>query len=215
MNAFPKLISQANYFIVDQLLDSKNADFLEERLLNTVSFPWFASFMRDDFSSVGKSKWKGFRDHPGFLEGPQLCHSVVFRGKVMNSGEFRMIKALRCAVSQLFDSAQLKIERCKYNLQFQRPGNEVGKFNCPHRDCAAHQIVMVYYVNDCDGRTHLFKDENLSILESVESKKGRAVFFYGDTLHAGQNPIDSPVRCVINMNFSVLTDNEIGPTVPA
>jgi len=58
------------YFIVDQLLESKDADFLEKRLLDTVSFPWSASFKIDDFSSVGKSKWNGFQDHPSFLESP-------------------------------------------------------------------------------------------------------------------------------------------------
>ena len=133
----------------------------------------------------------------------------------MNSGEFRIIKTLRCAVSRLFDSALPKIERCKYNLQFQWPGNEVGKFNCPHRDCAAHQVVMADYVNDCDRKTHLFADESLSILKILESKKGRAVFFHGDTLHAGQSPTDSPLRCVINMNFSVLTNSGKSSSVPA
>lgn len=195
--------SDGKYAVIDDLVPESFAEFTEQRLLNNVSLGWHAALQRDDFSTVARSKWGRFGTIESFLEGPQLCHSVVFRGEVIDAGELAMVQPIRRAISAFLGGIGLQIERCKYNLQFQLPGNAPGRFNCPHRDCSKHELVAVYYVNDSDGMTYLFRDEGLEKLARIESKRGRVVLFRGDTLHAGQHPINSPVRSVMNFNFSV------------
>lgn len=194
--------SQA-YLVVDDLVPKSIVELTEKRLLDNTAFPWYVALYKDSFSTVSRSKWGEYQHNKSFLEGPQLCHSVVSRGEILNYGEVRMIEPLIQAASAQLGGRALRLERCKYNLQFQLRENAVGKFNCPHRDCTAEKIVMVYYVNDCDGGTYIFPDENLEKASFIRSKKGRAVFFSGGTLHAGQHPIESPARCVINMNFGL------------
>lgn len=66
-------------------------------------------------------------------------------------------------------------------------------------------LVCLYYVNDSDGPT-FFYDNDLNVIEKVSPSRGTAVIFDGDTLHAGSNPILTPLRFAININF--LPSNE-------
>lgn len=195
--------SDGRYLVIDDVVPESFAEFTEQRLLNNTSFGWHAAFHRDDFSTVSREKWARLEAADGFLEGPQLCHSVVFRGEVIDPGELAMVQPILRAVAARLDGVPFQVERCKYNLQFQLPGNAPGKFNCPHRDCSRNQLVVIYYVNGNDGVTYLFRDEGLEVLARIESKRGRAVLFRGDTLHSGQHPIDSAVRSVMNFNLSI------------
>ena len=72
--------------------------------------------------------------------------------------------------------------------------------------------VAVYYVNDVDGDTVLFKqtrdnctpqdiiDGKLEIAQTVSPKKGRLVIFDGSIYHAVGKP-KTDLRCIINYNF--------------
>lgn len=101
-------------------------------------------------------------------------------------------------------------------LQFQLPLiNEAGKVHgVPHVD-GHHSFkfkVAVYYVNDVDGDTVLFKqttndttpeevkDGKLEIDKTISPKKGRLVIFDGDIYHAVGKP-KTDMRCIINYNF--------------
>lgn len=59
---------------------------------------------------------------------------------------------------------------------------------------------MIYYVNDSDGPTRFFDDQG-NIIKTVYPKKGTAVVFPSNTIHASSCPINSPKRIVINYVF--------------
>lgn len=71
----------------------------------------------------------------------------------------------------------------------------------PHTDFGTPHWVVLYYVNDSDGDT-VFFDNNNNIIKRVTPKKGRIVLFNGNILHSGGIPKENP-RCVINFNIAI------------
>ena len=106
-----------------------------------------------------------------------------------------------------FGVERVPVQRAKCNLQTQLTNNKPTYFNVPHIDIMDRHISFIYYINDNDGHTIFFTDESkdknlpLEIEHKVESKKNRIVFFDGSILHTGQNPINSHLRAVINVNI--------------
>ena len=87
------------------------------------------------------------------------------------------------------------------------------KKNHPHIDLQFDHLVCLYYVNDNEAPTTLYKQtrhdvnpEDMSSTEfeplvTCEPKKGRALFFDGKYYHSSSSPNQSS-RCIIN--FDVL-----------
>ena len=73
--------------------------------------------------------------------------------------------------------------------------------NAPHIDHTFKHYTMIYYILDSDGATRIFSEGK--VIDEVEHKKGRAVFFSGDTYHASATPKKYPKRMVINYNFLI------------
>jgi hypothetical protein len=84
--------------------------------------------------------------------------------------------------------------------------------NIPHVDLKYPHLVFLYYVNDSDGDTILFKetledtpnpkdDYFFNQKQVVSPKKGRGLLFNGNRYHASSNPTKIP-RCVINFDLN-------------
>ena len=98
-------------------------------------------------------------------------------------------------------------------------GYKKGDFGFPHIDVGEEEnnpsaYTMLYYVNDSDGDTYLFKNDYgqweknpeqkpLEIDSVVKYKKGRLAVFPNSVLHSGSLPINNKVRCVLNYNFII------------
>lgn len=110
-----------------------------------------------------------------------------------------------------------QIQRCKVNLQTRALEDTKGKFNHPHTDVkiddgVKDKYTAIYYVNDSDGDTYFFNEnqtfandlnnlDKLTLMGRVSPKAGRLVVFPPNIVHAGAHPIDSDYRLVINYNF--------------
>ena len=79
--------------------------------------------------------------------------------------------------------------------------NQTSQPHLPHIDHQFEHYTMLYYVNDSDGPTKIFSGEK--IIKEINPKKGRAVFFSGDTYHASSSPKKHSNRVVINYNFMI------------
>lgn len=73
------------------------------------------------------------------------------------------------------------------------------KHHAPHTDLTTPHTSLIYYINDSDGDT-VFFDNNNNVIESVTPKKGTAVLFDGLILHAAGIPTIGP-RCIVNYNL--------------
>ena len=59
---------------------------------------------------------------------------------------------------------------------------------------------MLYYVNDTDGDT-IFYNDNEEEIKRVSPKKGRVVFFDGSIMHSASTPTQTH-RAIINFSFT-------------
>ncbi len=70
----------------------------------------------------------------------------------------------------------------------------------PHVDLPFDHLVVLYYVNDADGDTVFFN--NNQIVKQVSPKRGRVVAFDGSIYHGGGIPKTGP-RCAINFDIFI------------
>jgi len=83
-----------------------------------------------------------------------------------------------------------------------------NNYNVPHTDNVENHKTLIYYVNDNDGGTILFKEKFKDVVDYskktidrfVQSKKGRILIFDGLTYHTGVVPSDND-KILININF--------------
>ena len=78
--------------------------------------------------------------------------------------------------------------------------------HAPHTDLHYPHTSLIYYVNDADGDTVFFDDDNY-IVEKVKPKKGRCVIFDGLIPHGAGIPSNGP-RCIVNYNLHLGVINE-------
>jgi len=97
-----------------------------------------------------------------------------------------------------FDLNEIKIFRAKANLLTQYQNNKKEYYDTPHVDSYFPHYVLLYYVNDSDGDTILFK--NRKIWKRVSPKKNRLLMFNHKMLHASSHPIEAIARVVLNYN---------------
>lgn len=98
-----------------------------------------------------------------------------------------------------FNLDEIKIFRAKANLLTQYQNNKKEYYDTPHVDCYFPHYVLLYYVNDSDGDTILFK--NREIWKRVSPKKNRLLMFNHKMLHASSHPIEAIARVVLNYNI--------------
>jgi NADH:ubiquinone oxidoreductase subunit len=201
------ILDDKDYVVIDDIISKEEQDFVEKYILRSGEFHWMANYSDSDgsavYSTVGQPELMNkFSDNKNIHEGPQMTQWVFNNNEIQNFNSWNtFVRHMIDSVKKHHDIKEIVLRRCKINLQFNLTGMEEGKFNTPHLDCQENHIAMIYFVNDSDGDTYLFKDEELNILTSVSPKKGRAIFFKGDILHTGSHPIKNKVRCVINFNF--------------
>lgn len=99
------------------------------------------------------------------------------------------------------DKAKIKLDNpavLQARTFLQTPNNTTRKYNNKHIDTTIPHVVVLYYVNDSDGDTHMFK--GIDTIKTVTPKKNRVVVFDGSIYHSSGSPISSK-RCVINFNI--------------
>jgi len=69
-----------------------------------------------------------------------------------------------------------------------------------HVDLTIPHWVCLYYVNDSEGDTILFKDDRKTEIKRISPKKGRILFFNGLIPHCSSRP-SSKTRIILNFDF--------------
>jgi hypothetical protein len=141
---------------------------------------------------------------------------VFTDGYEIKSEQFKYIKSLIVSFEMNTGLKVKKFSRIKANLLMPQKGPTAQQ---PHVDgigeidgvpeCIGKKTLL-YYVNDSDGDTVLydkyFTKEKIGLVKKIQSvspKKGRAVIFDSNQVHAGCCPTTSDCRIVVNCVFEV------------
>lgn len=186
--------------IKDDIIPKDYQDFIEQFVQTEI--PWF---YLSDISGTGKT----FKD-PNWRSSSGFFHLAAIDGTI-NSVFYKDRFNLESFIDTLikkFDVQITELLRAKFNLTTPIPGYQANNFCSPHVDIPDRKhFVMLYYINDSDGDTIFFKtptdmyNEELVITQRVEHKKGRCVLFDGSLYHTQSNPIHTPIRLNLNINF--------------
>ena len=106
-----------------------------------------------------------------------------------------------------------EISRVRCDMTVYNPNQHMHE---PHVDMIDQQhVAAVYYVNNSDGNTRIFKKklaldgtlnydkDNLEVMVEVEPKANRLVLFDGSYLHTGHSPSKTNSRVIINSDYTI------------
>jgi hypothetical protein len=142
------------------------------------------------------------------VESPLFVHTLWNewgRNSNMFSYFVPILDALPFEISNLL--------RVKVNLTLPVEGSTANTHSVPHVDYANitdSYITAIYYVNDSDGDTVIFNEQNghqgpLTVKQRITPKRGRVVIFDGALFHSGNNPSTNNPR--INLNINCITND--------
>lgn len=171
-------------------------------------------FQEDYFSAIifGKSNMADNQDTQPTVEFTVKYELTAQEGNIIPLSLMHILKS-SSKMSQHFDTFSVipikvceKINKQLLDIWFARiwltlPYETSLEYAKPHTDLNIPHWVVLYYVNDADGDT-VFFDNNDQELFRVTPKKGRIVLFNGGIMHSGGIPKKFP-RSVINFNIAI------------
>jgi hypothetical protein len=188
-------IDKDEILVIDNLFEKSITDKIFKEFKSD-TFNWFLS---EGSYTVTEKLYDELKDENTF-EYYQLSHNFITEDGKKNSIKFDLIVNI-VEILQKHFKCQFYFNKIKANLQTKFDTELL--YNTPHQDQKDRDhIVVIYYVNDSDGKTFIFEN-NFSpwkIKKTIESKKGRIVMFDGKYFHSGSHP-KNEIRFVINFNI--------------
>jgi len=194
-------IKKNEILIYDNLLNSEEIESIKENIFDP-HFPWYLIQTKDEydkFYSVDMNTYKKASKNKNVKEYAKFVHTFLFNKTMSN--KFSIAETIIRRIINFFNIKNIKVTRIKTNLQTNNVLISKNHHTSPHVDLDVKHMVGIYYVNDCDGDTRIFKKNKLFKL--IKPKAGRMVFFNGALKHSAGFPVKSQVRCVINFNFKI------------
>jgi Rps23 Pro-64 3,4-dihydroxylase Tpa1-like proline 4-hydroxylase len=178
--------------VIDNYIPTAYQDALEDLLLGD-RFPWHLNRATSPAYGFDIAKNTTTDSH-------QFTHRFFEDGQAY-SEYFNFLSPVLHHLMLTENIDTTKIMRIKSNLNVPLVSYPKGHHYVAHKDYAKQTgyITAIYYVNESQGDTKFFNPSG-EVTNSVSPKKGRLVYFNGNTYHAGCPPKDN-VRCVINFNF--------------
>ena len=173
-------------------------------LLTSLKFPWFYVSNLSYNDDTVLIKWQRsdikIKDTYGFTHIARDENNV-------DSLYFDFLKPIAYFLEEQLQEKINNLYRIRAVMTCKDPS--FGDFyNIPHIDLANPHKTLIYYVNDSDGDTIIFKDRwrgrpdfsAKTIEQTISPKANRAVIFDGHKYHTGTVPTSNN-RIILNMNF--------------
>ena len=143
-------------------------------------------------------------DHTGGLEDEHLSFANLSdRDGSPQHAEFSM--GIFFHLMDAVNKEYTQLNRIRYGL-ITRGVSQIT--NLAHIDDKNNlkQKVALFYLNDTDGETYIYKNkhpnyDNLVVDKKIMPKPNRLVIFDGDVIHASSTPTKTQLRYAINFNY--------------
>jgi hypothetical protein len=200
------ILLNKKFVVLKDIIDIKLQKLIKDFLLDNVdcetNFPWY-------YNNKSVPDTYGIKNKiPNYIinDRPQFTHSFFMYDEKTNTSfknsefSFLVTSILNC----FFEKTKIKnlnILRAKANLQIGHKNIE-NEILYPHYDFEnlSNYFVLIYYVNNSEGNTILFNDDN-TVLSKIEHKQGDILFAKGNILHSGTYPTFNNTRCLINIDL--------------
>ena len=175
--------------VIDDVISKGYQNLIEENF-SSADIGWF--YTETSTNDTKHDTYSGFSqlifkdDNPVGPVGNLLCN-LIFPVLLESLEKYKKGTNLK----QLF--------RIRAGMFLQNQTDEL--YHAPHIDGEFKHYTLLYYIMDSDGPTRLFSDGE--VIKEIEPKKGRAVFFSGDTYHASCSPREHSRRMTLNYNFMI------------
>ncbi len=184
--------------IIDDVVDKKTQDLIENSIFSKNTQWFFSRTIFSDFTSETKRN--------DLMSFTKLMMDLDTK-KFLNQEEELYASPIKSQnITNLFQiRAQLQLPILTEKEKVYGTPHVDGNRDIPYK-------VGVYYVNDSDGDTVIFKQtanynsktpldvNNLDIEMTVQPKKGRLLIFDGNVYHAVGKP-KKDIRCILNYHF--------------
>jgi len=164
--------------VYDNIIPAEFSNYLENLVLKNGRFPlYYVHNITDRLSN---------EYHPGMSHdlGVSRTFNPLFNNILYKLGDYNNFFITEVITSRLF-----------LHLPSPNPG-----LDPIHIDMKDPHWVCLYYINDSDGDTVLFEDDEKTEIKRVTPKKGRIIFFDGSIKHCSSRP-SKYSRAIVNFNF--------------
>jgi len=188
--------------IIDDFLPKHKFNILSEFVLSD-RFPWFYS------SHVSLPPWEehGIKD-PMARETDGWYH-LLYAKDEYDGFYMKDFIIFFDELTDRFGYTKDNLIRARLGLKHPKVDHKDENYNLPHIDYHFPHDTIIYYLNDSDGDTRMFKEHENTFLDPkeftvekrIEPKANRLVLFDGLQYHTASNPIKSNRRVILNLNL--------------
>ena len=174
------------------------SDFIYEVLWRDNTFPWFYQEQTSFYNGTSEVlQLDGYEEHPYF------AHTIVTDNQIKsNAYDIVFDKFWKWMVKNVDgDFGELIRVRAAKTMKNRVPPTQ------PHVDAPFGHWVMIYYCDNSDGPTTIYKErygenpENVRPKQYIDPEKGKYVIFDGRMYHSGNAPRKHSSRTILNINY--------------
>lgn len=192
--------------VYENFTSLSHAREIENVLLTEGNFPWFYS----PVTSLKKSD-VNYRNYNNVKDTFQFSHLIREQNTVISNFYPLLYPLIVLLEKQTSLNIKDNIIRIKCNLLLKDENFPLNFTNQPHQDVITKDPnirALLYYVNDSDGDTVIFKENNidtktLNVNTKISPRQGKAVLFNSTYLHASTSPRISERRSTVNILFKI------------
>ena len=174
------------------------SDFRYEVLCRDNTSPWFYQEQTSFYNGTAEVlQLDGYEEHPYF------AHTIVTDNQIKsNAYDIVFDKFWKWMVKNVDgDFGELIRVRAAKTMKNKVPPTQ------PHVDAPFGHWVMIYYCDNSDGPTTIYKErygenpENVRPKQYIDPEKGKYVIFDGRMYHSGNAPRKHSSRTILNINY--------------
>jgi hypothetical protein len=190
--------------IIDDFLPKDKFETLSEFVLSD-RFPWFYN------SHVSIAPWDDREIQDPMAKETDGWYHFLYSENEYNGVFMKDFMSFFEELTARFNYTDQDLIRARLGLKQPKINHKDENYNLPHVDYYFPHDTIIYYLNDSDGDTRMFKEYanndidsdpvNFSVENRITPKANRLLLFNGLQYHTASNPINTSRRVVLNVNL--------------